>query len=543
MPTFDASFNDFEKLVGVKLPKNKEKLWKKLLSVKTEIEELNLKKDIIKFEPADSNRPDMWHVEGLARALKGAMGLEKGIPKYKIKQSNNKVIVKKNVKKIRPFIACASVKKIEFDDFLIKQLMQLQLKIDGSYGRKRKKSSIGIYNLDLISFPITYKAVKKDEASFIPLGFEKKMTPQEILNEHPKGIEYGKILSEKKKVPILIDSNKKILSMPPIINSNDVGKITTDTKNVFIEVTGENYDAVIGTLNFVITALADRGGLIESVQINYGKKTIITPDVSCKKITVKKESIIKNLGMQWSDSQLKELFLKARFDVLKISSKNIELKIPFYRTDIMHEFDAIEDLAVIYGFENIESESLELSTKGELLPESLLNNKIRDLIIGMGFLEILNYNRCDKEILFNKECIEIENPIGITMNVLRNELLPITLNWLSKNTHYEYPQNVFELGKIFLKKKNEIIEQYHVSIVSAHSQADFTQIKQLTQWILNNLSIKYELKEYEHEAFIKGRCAGIYSKNKLIGYFGEIKPKTIIDFKMETPICAMELII
>jgi len=118
MPTFEASFKDFEKLVGEKLPKTPEKLWKKLLLVKSEVEELDIKNDIIKFEPADSNRPDMWHVEGLARALKGALGIETGIPTFEVKASNDELIVDKSTKKVRPYIACAVIKGIKFTDFL-----------------------------------------------------------------------------------------------------------------------------------------------------------------------------------------------------------------------------------------------------------------------------------------------------------------------------------------------------------------------------------------------------------------------------------------
>lgn len=541
MPTFEASFKDFRKLTGEKLPKNREKLWKKLLLVKTEIEELDIKNDIIKFEPADSNRPDMWHVEGLARALKGALGKEKGIPKYEIIDSKDKVFVEKSIKKIRPFIACAAVKGLKFNDFLIKQLMQLQLKVDGSHGRKRSKSAIGIYDYDLINFPVTYRAVGKEEVKFIPLGFTKELMPREILALHPKGIEYGEILKEYDEVPLLVDSNNKVLSMPPIINSNGVGKINESTKNVFIEVTGTNEQAVLGALNIVASALADRGGKISRVTIVNGKNKILTPILESKEIAINKESIKKRIGMSWKDDELKDLLLRARFDVLKITPKEIIAKIPFYRLDIMHEFDVIEDLAIMHGFENIESQEISISTKGELLESTNYANKIRDLALGMGFLEAMNYYRCDKEALFNPDCVEIKNPMSSGMSALRNELMPILIKWMSKNTHHPYPQRIFEIGKTFIKNKNCVDEENYLCLLSSHSSADFTEIKQCAEWILSSMGLKYELNQKDYFQYIPGRSAAIIVKGKEIGSFGEIHPQILLTNGIETPMAGMEI--
>jgi phenylalanyl-tRNA synthetase beta chain len=541
MPTFEASFKDFEKLAGTKLPRNKEKLWKKLLLVKSEVEELDLKNDIIKFEPADSNRPDMWHVEGLARALKGAMGIETGIPKYEVLQSKDEIIVDKSVKKIRPFIACAVIKGIKFTDFLIKQLMQLQLKVDASYGRKRAKSSIGIYNYEMIKFPVKYKAVGREEVKFVPLGFSEELTPQQIIELHPKGIEYGEILSKHKKVPMLIDANKKVLSFPPIINSSMLGKITPKTESVLVEVTGTNRETVLGALNIVASALADRGGKIFSLKIKDGAKKLITPDIAPKTMAISKKSIEKRIGISWSDKELKELLLRARFDVPKITKDEIIVKIPFYRLDIMHEFDVIEDLAVMYGFENIPSQPINISTRGGLMESSIYLNKIRDLIIGMGYQEVMNYYRCDKEALFNQDCVEIMNPTGLTMNVLRNELMPVLIKWMAKNTHNSYPQKIFEAGKTFVKNKDEVLEENYLSLISSHLSADFTEIKQAAIWILKSLGKDYELKEKDYPQYILGRSAAIICKNREIGHFGELNPKLILENGMENPIIGLEI--
>ncbi len=538
MPTYDFSFKDFCKLVGKRLPKNKEKLWDKLLYVKAEIEEFE--GDTLKVEEADTNRPDLWCVEGLSRALRGALGIEKGLPKYNAKPSNYKVVVDKSVKKIRPFIASAVVKGVKFNDYLIKQLIQLQLKLDTTFGRRRKKSAIGIYDFDKIKFPVYYKAVKPDSIRFVPLGFNEEMNLNEILENHPKGIEFGDILKSHSNYPILIDSEGKVLSMPPIINSNDVGRVTKKTKNVFVEITGTNFDTVMGALNIVASVLADRGGKVSSVTVVYGRKKVVTPNFSPWTMKVKVESIKKVLGLDLSSKEIKEYLMRARYGVKKINNKVVEVLVPFYRTDVMHEIDVIEDIGIMYGYSKIKSDKITISTEGGLLPLSKKMRMLRKLVIGMGYQEVLNYYRTDKEILFDKDCIEIANPLSNLMNVLRNELLPVELNLLSKNVHNEYPQKVFEIGRVFLKRKGEVVEENHLSMVSCHSDANFTEIKQEVEWLLRNLGVEYEIREFDHQAFIPGRCASVVIDGKVAGYFGELHPKTLTKFGLNNPAVAFE---
>jgi phenylalanyl-tRNA synthetase beta chain len=320
-----------------------------------------------------------------------------------------------------------------------------------------------------------------------------------------------------------------------------VGKITPETRSVLVEVTGTNKITVLGSLSIVVSALADRGGKIFSMKVKEGKKKISTPIVEPKTIIVKKKSIEKRIGVKWSDEELKDLLLRARFGISRISKDEIIVQIPFYRLDIMHEFDVIEDLAVMHGFENIESQPLDIATNGGLMESSIYINKARDLVVGMGFQEVLNYYRCDKESLFNQDCIEIENPMSSTMSVLRNELMPILIKWMAKNTHNAYPQRIFEVGKVFSKSKNEVAETNYLALLSSHAEADFTEAKQAATWILNSFGIKYDLKPKDYPQYIIGRSAAVIANGKEIGHFGEILPKIISENGMENPIIGFEM--
>ncbi|VVB74868.1 Phenylalanine--tRNA ligase beta subunit [Candidatus Tiddalikarchaeum anstoanum] len=539
MPNIEVSFKEFQKLIGKKLPKNKDKLWDITQFVKCEVDDIE--GDNLKLELQDTNRPDLWNETGIARELRGALNIETGLKKYDLKKSDKVLVKNGNVKKIRPFIAAAIAKNVKFDDYQIKQLIQLQDKLDTTHGRNRKKSAIGIYDYDKIKFPVFYKAVDPKSVSFIPLGFTYELNLLQILKEHPKGIEFGDLIKEFKKYPLLVDSADNVLSMPPIINSNHLGKVTGETKNVFIEVTGTDYRAVLTAVNIVSSYLAEKGADIESVSIKSGRKTIITPNFAPTIWNLNNNNVIKRLGLVLSQKDSAGLLEKARYGIKKINKDTIIVEVPFYRTDIMHDFDLVEDIGIMYGYKNIESESLKTYTIGGLTDNTLLLNKIRELSEGLGYQEVLTYTRCDKEGLFNKDCVEIANPIGEVMNSLRNELLPMDLSFLSKNTHNEYPQRIFEAGPVLLKDKRGVIQEDHLAILDASAGSDFTTIKQVVEWLMNNLKLKFEIKNFGHEAFIPGRCAEIFVNGKAAGYFGEIHPSVLAKFNLEIPITAVEL--
>ena len=84
------------------------------------------------------------------------------------------------------------------------------------------------------------------------------MSLDQILDQHPKGVEYSHIVKKNPLYPMLLDSEGKVLSFPPIINSNDLGKITEESRNLLIEVTGTVHKTVLNTLNQVTLALIDR---------------------------------------------------------------------------------------------------------------------------------------------------------------------------------------------------------------------------------------------------------------------------------------------
>jgi len=298
---------------------------------KCEIEEHDLEDDYLKVDCKTSNRPDVWSCEGLVREVSGITGLNVGLPDLSSEPSGFVIEVDPSIESIRPYIACSIVRGIKFSDFLIKQLIQLQEKIDYSYGRRRKRSSIGIYNVGMLESPIYYGLTPRSD-SFVPLGYLEKMTLDEIMEKHEKGIEYGHILPSEGDLPILRDRNGLVLSMPPIINSNDVGRVTEETTDVLIEVTGTNLEVVRVVTLIVTQALRDRGGKVYSVEVRYPENHVsppilITPDSELKTMEVNPTEVKRYLDLDISKNEIIKLLKQRRLDVIsKKGTKNLVVK-------------------------------------------------------------------------------------------------------------------------------------------------------------------------------------------------------------------------
>lgn len=505
--------------------------------------------DEIKVDCKETNRPDLWSTEGIARQIAPYYTKNKGVPKFDIKKSKHEVIVDKGVEKIRPYFVAAVIKNIKVTDELIKQMVQLQEKVCMTYGRKRKEAAIGLYDYDKLTFPMKYVVVDPEGIKFVPLGFKIEMTPGEILEDHPKGQEYKHLLDGFKKYPLVIDSAKVVASLPPIINSDYTGKVTGNTKNLFVEVTGNDLGVVKVALNVIVAALADRGGMIESVKVKYGGKTIVTPDFKPNKIIVEYDFLNKVSGLGLKVNVMKGLLEKAGYDVV-VDGNKFKLEYSSYRQDILHPVDVAEDLLIAYGYNNVEPVIPKIATVGELDDFEVFCEKVRDYMVGLGGQELLTFTLTNRESLFDKMnvedwgCVEIANPVSSQWSVLRNWVLPSMMEFFEKNTSEEYPQQIYEVGDaVVLDEKKETKTKDVKRLAWAYSgqEATFTYVKQVLDYLLRGLNVKYEVVDVEHGSFIEGRVGRVVVNGKKIAYIGEVNPQVISNFGVKMPTVAFEL--
>ena len=398
--------------------------------------------------------------------------------------------------------------------------IDIQEKLTTTIGRNRKKLGLGIYPLEKINLPITYKAIEPDKIKFIPLEMEKELSGLQILQRHPTGREYAHLLSGKSKFPIFEDAKGQILSMPPIINSHLTGKITGKTRDVFVECTGTDLKIIQKTLNIFTTILAEMKGEIYQMSIK-DKKTFVTPNLTSAKEKISLKNTNKLIGIELNEKQLKKLLEKMGHKYNKT-----QVEIAAWRTDILHEVDLIEDVIIAYGYDNLTPEIPEISTIGQEDKNETLKRKISEILTGIKYLEVSNYHLTNKKNQFAKMGIPEKKETGFIeieksktdYNILRKNLSHYLLKNLSENVDSEYPQKIFEIGKVF----EDNIEKEKLSI--ALTPGNFTELKQTLEYLCNMLKEKIKLEEANDfpNWFIDGRTARIKIENKEIGFIIQI---------------------
>jgi len=544
MPSIEVSSEDMQRLLDSKL--TIDELSDLVAYAKCTIDAVN--GDTLKLAVKDTNRPDLWSAEGIAREIRFRTR-KPGLPRYRFRNSSVRVNVDRSVHRVRPYTVCTSVTDLELDQFSLSQMIQLQEKVAVSFGKNRREIAIGVYDLDKIKAPIKYTTVDPDGIQFVPLDFKEKLTPREILEKHPKGREFGQLLAGADRYPMFIDSAGEVLSIPPIINSDYTGKVTEDTRNVFIECSGFALRTLSTALNVVSTALAERGAVIEKITVQYPNTRIVTPDLSPKTAYLKLQYLNRLSGLQLSMPQACRLLRKSGYDVSH-TGQRIRVLYPSYRQDIMHERDLIEDLLISYGYDKIPPVRPKLPTVGKGSEIEDFSNLCSRILIGLGFQETMSYILTNKSNQFEKmnlkegDAIELENPASSNWNVFRSWLLPCVMEFLSNNLHVEYPQRVFEIGDVVISDESvetRARDLRKMVCALSNSSVSYEEISPILDALFSALGMKYELTPKEHPSFIEGRAAAVRSLGEEIGFIGEINPQVLESWRIEAPVAAFEL--
>jgi phenylalanyl-tRNA synthetase beta chain len=533
----------FEKKVG-KVDEKQEKL---ITDMGTPIEYVNDTEVAVEIFP---NRPDLLSLQNFAKAVLQYKGKSK-ITNFKIyePEKNYEVIIDKSVKGIRDHTVCCIVKNLKFDDEKIKEIIDLQEKLHNSVGRKRKKVAIGIYPLEKITLPITFKAIDPTTIKFKPLEFPSEITAKQILSQHPTGREYGDLLKGFDKYPFFLDAKEKVLSMPPIINSEETGRISQTTTEIFIECSGNNLHYLKKCLNIIVSTLYEMGGKVYAMKIKDKKEgTFTSPDMEPEKMEFTIEDINRNLGVEFSEKQIKHNLEKMGIGYQKEKKRTTAL-IPPYRTDILHTIDLVEEVAIAHGYDNFQPIIPKISTIAQEDPTSKTKRTINNILAGTGLLEVSTFHLTTKKNIkktyfeYNQQ-IEVEES-KTKNNTLRHDLLTNLLQIFAENSDSQYPQKIYELGRVFElneSKETGIKETEKLAIALVDESITFTEIKQILDYLFKMLNIKYTLQEDDtHPAYIRGRCGKIIVEGKDIGNIGEIAPRVLKNWKIKVPGVGLEL--
>ena len=535
MPVITADLQDLKSLIGRHV--SDEQLETVLPLIKCEIDSRDGNEFRIEVTP---DRPDLLSTEGIARQVSYWLGFMRGL--HRFNATKPRLTMTADAVTSRPEIVAGCVRGVEMSNEMVKSIMQLQEAIDFTIGRDRVKTAIGVHDVSAVKPPFYYKEVGPKDISFVPLGFSKEMTIDEILKKHPKGVKYRHIFGRGKRYPIILDRKDQVLSFPPIING-ELTKVTPDTTDMFLDITGFDQTPLNHALNILLSALEMRGGVIESVKINNR----LYPHMKARPVKVDRNSIKSMLGVNLKDSEIEDCLERMGYGA---DMRSGSVQVPAYRADILHPVDVIEDVAIAYGLNDFIPEMPKIPVVGHSDPEEDFCLKLKEIMVGLGFQEMVNLSLSSKERQFkmtgarNPGSIELQNPVSSEYSLFRRWIIPTLLENLASNIHRRYPQRVFELADCVQPHRSSETRTRNVKKLAAavsHADAGFSEIMSIFKAFHNVLPMKLSIKEHSHPTFIKGRCASIHLGKKMIGFLGEIHPRVLTAFGLKMPVACLEM--
>jgi phenylalanyl-tRNA synthetase beta chain len=482
----------------------------------------------------------------------------------------------------RPFIRCAVVDVAPLDDVALATLMKLQENLHWGVGRDRKLASIGVYDLATIQGPITYRSIDPAGATaedrFAPLGMpDKQMSGAEILAEHAKGKAYAGLLGEYTRYPVLMDARGVVLSMPPIINS-EATRVRPGSTRLFVDVTGPSDAAVTHCLNMVCASLAELGGKVSTVAVTRADgQILVTPDLSPKKAEVDLPRAKQWLGLPLTAESLVDCLERMRLDVRPLDATDVakgpqgatrfEVTYPAFRSDIRHQVDLLEDLAIGFGYENIVPALVPTLTVGRARPEEAASTPVREALLGLGYHEIMSLPMTTEADHFTKlrlevpkHFVQVQNPKLRALTVVRSHLMGGVLAAMNENKRRVMPVRLFELDNCVRLDPatpggetasgsvngtpgslNGTTEERRLCFAEMGPDAGYASVRGVLDALFFELGQTPTYIAIEHPAFVPGRVAKVSTDGGLEGLIGEIHPGALVNFGLELPVGLVDL--
>ncbi|KAK8714618.1 hypothetical protein V6N13_041969 [Hibiscus sabdariffa] len=516
-----------------------------------------------------ANRYDLLCLEGLAQALRIFNGQEK-IPRYTVaeisKESMLKMHVKKETSLIRPFVVCAVLRGITFDEASYNSFIDLQDKLHQNICRKRMLVAIGTHDLDTLQGPFTYEALPPPEINFVPLKQVKNFRADELMEFYKSDLKLKKflhIIENSSVFPVIYDHNRTVLSLPPIINGAH-SAITLKTKNVFIECTATDLTKAKIVLNTMVTTFSTyckRKFEVEPVEvISFDGNSSVFPDLSEYNMEVPLSYITGSIGVPLEVDEVTNLLKRMQLNAEKAGSgaSSISVSVPPTRSDILHPCDVMEDVAIAYGYNNIPKRKL---SSLKPLPLNQLSDLIRSEISMNGFTEVLTWILCSKkenfEMLNRKDdkstAVIIGNPRSCDFEVVRTSLMPGMLKTVGHNKDHPKPIKIYEVGDVVLLDDKKDVGASNRCLLAAlycGASSGFELIHSLVDRIMEVMGTSfvpvpdksgYFIELSDEPEFLLGRQAKIIYKGKRIGIFGIVHPEVLSNFDIPDPCSFLEL--
>ena len=587
MPVVDVDTDELRRLTGHE-GKSDEEFEEDLFALGLEFEG-ETEDGALRFE-FGPDRLDRLSVEGVARSLRYQYGDARGVHVPEPNDPDWTIEVDASVPDERPFVTGAVIRGVNLDESALDSLIQLQEKLHATMGRDRAKGAIGIHDLTMLKGEvlrqegetagttegpasnvrgapnaITYRGVDPDGDRFVPLDADAAMTPADVLSDHPTGETYADLVEGLDRYPAIYDEIG-LFSFPPVINGRRT-EVSTDSRDLFVELTGTDQWTIDKMCVIICYALSARGGTVEEVEVTYQGDTypeeygprLVRPDLDTDEKTVGHDRIETVLGVELEREEVVDLFERSGLDAsytLGEEATAYEVRVPPYRVDVLHPLDLIDDAGRAYGFNELEPRYPDIGTIGGRHERSRLERAVRTALVGLGFEDALNFHMTAGEENYDRmriepggdafgagEPVRITSPYSEDYTQLRTWALPSLVQVLENNTHRSYPQDLSEVG--FVAREDDsvntrVAESRHVAAVVARTDATYEDAKARLQAVCDDFDADLETPAIDHPSFIPGRAAAVELDGERAGVAGELHPAVLVEHDIEVPVAAFE---
>lgn len=283
-----------------------------------------------------------------------------------------------------------------------------------------------------------------------------------------------------------------------------------------------------------------------------------------KRIEVRRKKINQIIGIAIPKKDVREILLAANFEILSEDDEKIVVVAPRYRLDILSgEIDVIEDIARLYGYDKIRpafESSIDFSV--EAVPPELevnpLKQKIADYLVPRGYFEIITQNQLDPSSakIFAEDLVEIANPLGEELSIMRPSMIPAALRTVRRNMRVGVDDvRFFEIGRTFHRAEKdedvfvEGVKERERLIICASGSArttnwshekryyDFFDMKGLVEDLLDFLRFDFiSMKGEPKDPALGGEALEIKYKKRTIGFLGAVSKKLLKIFEVDAPV-------
>lgn len=569
MPIVSVLPGRLYELMGVN-PMTQEELRQLLLQFGLELDEVVEEevegKKVIRYKiEVPANRPDLLCVESIAVALKVYLGGEH--PNYAIQPPQLTMNVDPSVDEVRPLIICATLRNVTFTPDSYQSFIDYQDKLHENLCRRRVLASIGTHDLNLCKPPFSYTAEKPEDIVFVPLMGGEEVNGRQLfenLHHHQQLSRYLHIIEDKPVWPVVRDADRHVMSLPPIINGYRT-RITLDTKDVFIECTALDRTRAMNAVVVLCCAFSlysQTPFTIEQVNVVKNVVTEVTPvfdtiDFQCTLDYIKSMTSVEDLTVE----KVSELLSKMSLNVKAEADGNaMTVTVPPTRTDILHQCDIAEDVAIAYGYNRIFKEKRKVIPSGKPLARAEYIDRLSKEVAACKWVGIFPFSLVSKADCFEKLLlpevphIEFMNSTTKSLEMPRTDLLPCLLTSAhcilnQPNLKKVLPLRLYLIDDVILldeKAETRTRNEHRFAAIICDTKSRFDKVHGLLDrfFVLNACKAEdVKLVAQDVPTCIKGQRAAVMYKNNQIGWIGVIHPQVLLNFGLTTPIVAFEICI